>query len=171
MLVQADRLVGGKDAVLVIDDTAMAKKGERSGSSASGGRPGSKNTMCRTCRPMPLSRRSLPRSRPGGSVNRPTSSSRRSLGSTTSKAWTGLHRHALMTMIAYAFLQSRRLKAAGRKKKESQDRHHNQACRPSGKRSSTSSRDLHPDNVLTVTGSLHISPNQKCQSSARVQTH
>jgi SRSO17 transposase len=30
--------------------------------------------------------------------------------------WTGLHRHALMTMIAYAFLQSRRLKAAGRKK-------------------------------------------------------
>ena len=32
-------------------------------------------------------------------------------------SWTGLHRHALMTMIAYAFLQSRRLKAAGRKKK------------------------------------------------------
>ena len=57
----------------------------RSGSSASGGQPGSKNTMCRTCRPMPPSRRSLPRSRPGGSVNRPTSSSRRSLGSTTSK--------------------------------------------------------------------------------------
>jgi SRSO17 transposase len=33
------------------------------------------------------------------------------------RSWTGLHRHALMTMIAYAFLQSRRLKAAGRKKK------------------------------------------------------
>jgi hypothetical protein len=32
-------------------------------------------------------------------------------------SWTGLHRHALMTMIAYAFLQSRRLKAAGRKKR------------------------------------------------------
>ena len=30
MLVQADRLVGGKDAVLVIDDTAMPKKGDRS---------------------------------------------------------------------------------------------------------------------------------------------
>jgi SRSO17 transposase len=28
------------------------------------------------------------------------------------RSWTGLHRHALMTMIAYAFLQSRRLKAA-----------------------------------------------------------
>ena len=33
------------------------------------------------------------------------------------RSWTGLHRHALMTMIAYAFIQSRRLKAAGRKKK------------------------------------------------------
>jgi SRSO17 transposase len=33
------------------------------------------------------------------------------------RSWTGLHRHALMTMMAYAFLQSRRLKAAGRKKK------------------------------------------------------
>ena len=33
------------------------------------------------------------------------------------RSWIGLHRHALMTMIAYAFLQARRLKAAGRKKK------------------------------------------------------
>jgi len=33
------------------------------------------------------------------------------------RSWTGLHRHALMTMIAYAFLQSRRLAAAGRGKK------------------------------------------------------
>lgn len=30
LLVQADRLVGGKDAVLVVDDTAMPKKGDRS---------------------------------------------------------------------------------------------------------------------------------------------
>lgn len=30
LLVQADRLVGGQDAVLVIDDTAMPKKGDRS---------------------------------------------------------------------------------------------------------------------------------------------
>jgi FOG: Transposase len=53
------------------------------------------------------------------SVSRRISSSRRSLASTTfeGRSWTGLHRHALMTMIAYAFLQSRRLKAAGRKKK------------------------------------------------------
>lgn len=33
------------------------------------------------------------------------------------RSWAGLHRHALMTMIAFAFLQSRRLTAAGRKKK------------------------------------------------------
>ena len=33
------------------------------------------------------------------------------------RSWKGLHRHVLMTMIAYAFLQHRRLKQAGRKKK------------------------------------------------------
>ncbi|VWX49734.1 hypothetical protein NOVOSPHI9U_260014 [Novosphingobium sp. 9U] len=33
------------------------------------------------------------------------------------RSWTGLHRHALISMIAYLFLQSRRLKAAGRKKR------------------------------------------------------
>src|SRR5262249_27816924 len=33
------------------------------------------------------------------------------------RSWQGLHRHALMTMIAYAFLQHRRLAQARRKKK------------------------------------------------------
>ena len=33
------------------------------------------------------------------------------------RSWQGLHRHALMTMIAYAFLQYRRLETARRKKK------------------------------------------------------
>src|SRR5947208_411252 len=33
------------------------------------------------------------------------------------RSWRGLHRHALMTMIAYAFLQHRRLSKARRKKK------------------------------------------------------
>ena len=33
------------------------------------------------------------------------------------RSWTGLHRHALLTMIAYTFLQSRRLAQAGREKK------------------------------------------------------
>src|SRR5262249_61674980 len=34
LLVQADRLVGGSDAVLVIDDTAIPKKGTHSGGGA-----------------------------------------------------------------------------------------------------------------------------------------
>ncbi len=33
------------------------------------------------------------------------------------RSWTGLHRHALMTMIAFAFLQHQRLASAGRGKK------------------------------------------------------
>lgn len=33
------------------------------------------------------------------------------------RSWQGLHRHALMTMIAYEFLQHRRLAQAGRKKR------------------------------------------------------
>ena len=33
------------------------------------------------------------------------------------RSWQSLHRHALMTMIAYAFLQHRRLAQAGREKK------------------------------------------------------
>src|SRR5207342_56357 len=140
----------------------------RSGSSASGGRPGNKNTMCRTCRPMPPSRRSLPRSRPGGSVNRPISSSRRSLGSTTSKVDPGRD-----TSTRADDDDRLRLppipppQSSGTEKKKSQDRHHNQACRPSGKQSSTSSHDLHPDTVLTVTGYLQILPSHpQCQSSA-----
>lgn len=55
------------------------------------------------------------------------------------RSWTGLHRHALMTMIAYAFLQSRRLKTAKREKKGSPDHPRNQPCQPSGKPSSTPS--------------------------------
>jgi SRSO17 transposase len=30
------------------------------------------------------------------------------------RSWAGLHRHALMTLIAFAFLQHQRLAAAGR---------------------------------------------------------
>jgi SRSO17 transposase len=33
------------------------------------------------------------------------------------RSWQGLHRHALMTIVAYAFLQHRRLAQAGRKKR------------------------------------------------------
>ena len=46
------------------------------------------------------------------------------------RSWQGLHRHALMTMIAYAFLQHRRLIRATREK-ETAGHHLNQACPPS----------------------------------------
>src|SRR4051812_20584939 len=39
------------------------------------------------------------------------------LGDFEGRSWTGLHRPALMTCIAFAYLQHRRLKAAGRGKK------------------------------------------------------
>jgi SRSO17 transposase len=77
LLVQADRLVGGSDAVLVIDDTAIPKKGTHSVGVAA--------------------------------------QYASALGK--GRSWQGLHRHALMTMIAYAFLQHRRLAATARKKK------------------------------------------------------
>jgi SRSO17 transposase len=49
------------------------------------------------------------------------------------RSWLGLHRHALMTMIAYAFLQYRRLKVARRKKKNRRPAAATDiACRTSG---------------------------------------
>jgi len=81
------------------------------------------------------------------------------------RSWTGIHRHALMTMIAYAFLQSRRLTAAGRKK-EPPDRPRNQQCQPSGKPSSTPSRDHHQNADLIVKGSSQNSQKKFCQSGA-----
>jgi len=51
------------------------------------------------------------------------------------RSWQGLHRHALMTMIAYAFLQHRRLTKARREKK-------NQRATTSTKLASRASR--HP---------------------------
>lgn len=46
------------------------------------------------------------------------------------RSWQGLHRHALMTMIAYAFLQHRRLATAKAGKKQSTGHHLNPACLP-----------------------------------------
>src|SRR3974390_2538699 len=85
------------------------------------------------------------------------------------RSWTGLHRHALMTMIAYAFLQSRRLKAAGRKKKRRKTPPPTQACRPPGKPSSIFSRNRHSSDVLIVRSFSPSASGQICQSSARVR--
>ena len=66
------------------------------------------------------------------------------------RSWQGLHRHALMTMIAYAFLQHRRLKTARREKKESTGRHRNQPCQRCVRPSSNSSFDHHRTNARTA---------------------
>jgi hypothetical protein len=53
-------------------------------------------------------------------ANLPAKTDLRNLAVTIKARWIceqGLHRHALMTMIAYAFLQHRRLAAARRKKR------------------------------------------------------
>jgi SRSO17 transposase len=62
------------------------------------------------------------------------------------RSWSGLHRHALMTMIAYAFLQHRRLASARRKKK-------NQRAAPSTKLAGRAPRhrhSLHPIAAATM---------------------
>jgi SRSO17 transposase len=48
------------------------------------------------------------------------------------RSWQGFHRHALMTMIAYAFLQHRRLAQALSKKKNQQS---TAAAEPAGRTS------------------------------------
>ncbi len=48
------------------------------------------------------------------------------------RSWTGLHRHALMTMIALCFLQHLRLQEGGKGKEPDPPGHHrSRACRPS----------------------------------------
>ncbi|GEP12795.1 hypothetical protein MMMDOFMJ_2547 [Methylobacterium gnaphalii] len=74
------------------------------------------------------------------------------------RSWTGLHRNTLMTMIAFAFLQDRRLKAAGRKK-ESAVLRLSRACRPFGKPFSTSSHDHKRDDAHIVEGAAIPKPN------------
>jgi hypothetical protein len=83
------------------------------------------------------------------------------------RSWQGLHRHALMTMIAYAFLQHRRLAQAGRKKKESTDRRLSRACRRYATPSSISfcARYL-SDAHAAENESVKSSSEKICQSSA-----
>jgi SRSO17 transposase len=62
------------------------------------------------------------------------------------RCWQGLHRHALMTMIAYAFLQYRRLATARRKKKNQRP---TASANPS-RRPSRHSRPLRPTTAAAV---------------------
>lgn len=82
------------------------------------------------------------------------------------RSWSGLHRHALMSMMAYAFLQSRRLAQAGRKKKEPSGHHHNPVCQQCGKPSLTTCL-VHPrHNALIADGHSKDILTPFCQSSA-----
>jgi SRSO17 transposase len=65
------------------------------------------------------------------------------------RSWQGLHRHALMTMIAYAFLQYRRLAATGRKKEPTGPRL-SRLCPPCAMPSSNSSLDYRRSDARTV---------------------
>jgi SRSO17 transposase len=85
------------------------------------------------------------------------------------RSWTGLHRHALMTMIAYAFLQQRRLAAAKRGGKALPDLRRSRACPrsapPSSARSCAHAR--HRDARTAAHGSARRATDA-CQSSASV---
>jgi SRSO17 transposase len=74
------------------------------------------------------------------------------------RCWQGLHRHALMTMIAYAFLQHRRLAAAKRKKKNRWPT----ATANSTRRTSGHSRAVRPATAV----SLSTLPKTDMQQSA-----
>jgi hypothetical protein len=80
------------------------------------------------------------------------------------RSWPGLHRHALMTMIAHAFLQSRRLKASEPGKKDSTDRLLSPLSRQSERPSSQPSPDRHHCDAHTA---VSFSEILKFQSSAR----
>src|SRR5262249_36580557 len=72
------------------------------------------------------------------------------------RSWQGLHRHALMTMIAYAFLQHRRLAATarqhrkGEKKKTAPPPRLSQLCPPYVTPSSSSSLEYHRSDARIV---------------------
>ncbi len=82
---EADRLVGGPDAYLVIDDAALPKKGELS---------------------VGVARQFK---------------AELGLGHFEGRSWTGLHRHALMTCIAFTYLQHLRLAGHRRTRRRKND--------------------------------------------------
>ena len=75
------------------------------------------------------------------------------------RSWQGLHRHALMTMIAYAFLQHRRLATAKRKKKN---------LRPTASANSArrTSRHSHAIRPATATTAMPTLPKMDMQPPA-----
>src|SRR6202165_604464 len=119
LLVQADRLVGGSDAVLVIDDTALPKKGTHSVGVGEHRMSGEKKYYLANL-PAKTDLRTLAATIKARWICEQAHQQLKEelgLDHFEGRSWQGLHRHALMTMIAYAFLQHRRLKTARREKK------------------------------------------------------
>src|SRR6201987_2279789 len=112
LLVQADRLVGGEAAVLVIDDTALPKKGRHSvGVAPQYASALGKNANCQTLVSLTLASGEVP-VMIGLRLFFPESG-RKDPARLDRAGVPDDHRaYTLMTMIAYAFLQSRRLKQA-----------------------------------------------------------
>ena len=75
------------------------------------------------------------------------------------RCWQGLHRHALMTMIAYAFLQHRRLATAKRKKNDLRPT----ASTNSTRRTSRHSRPVRPATAITT---MPVLPKMDTQRQA-----
>lgn len=82
------------------------------------------------------------------------------------RSWTGLHRHALMSMMAYAFLQSRRLAQAGRKKRVLGSPPQ-PACQPCARLSLTACHAHQPIIARTADAASTDILAYFCQSSAR----
>jgi SRSO17 transposase len=73
------------------------------------------------------------------------------------RSWQGLHLHALMTMMAYVFLQYRRLKTARREKKIQR---------------AAAATDIAPARQARPSSNSPLPPPQRCprcQSSARLR--
>ena len=75
------------------------------------------------------------------------------------RSWQGLHRHALMTMLAFAFLQYRRLKKARRGKK-------NQRTTASTKLASRASRHRRAHRSIATAAMPTLSKTDMCEDAA-----
>ena len=95
--------------------------GRRPGSSANTGCPERRNTISPTCRRRRTCAPWRPPSRRRWICEQAHQQLKEELGLDhfEGRSWQGAHRHALMTMIAYAFLQHRRLSTARRERKKS----------------------------------------------------
>lgn len=82
------------------------------------------------------------------------------------RSWAGLHRHALMAMIAYTFLQAQRLAAAKGGKPGYQDRHLSPACPPFGAPFSGICSPHPTADVRIAAAASSSAANPFCQSSA-----